>query len=541
MKHVSARVRQERIKLICIVLLVIGIVFRFVNLDRKVYWHDEAYTSMEVAGYSSTELVSNLFKGQEVRVADALKYQHLNRDRHVGQIIEAIGKGDPQHPPLYYILARFWMQSVGDSIAVMRSFSALLSLLLFPCIYWLCWELFASPLTGWVAVALVAISPLHLLYAQEAREYAFWTAVICFSSAALIRAMRSQRWYDWAMYTLSVIVALYTALFTVNVIFAHALYVLLNNEIYTLALTGFRLSRRTITYLVATASACVAFIPWIYILITYANVMRSTAGWVGTSLPLQTTFTVWIFNLSRIFFDADISLSDANRPWFYVFMLPIFLFELYAVYFVYQHAPKHAKIFILTLLVGSVLPLALPDLLFGGQRATVNRYLIAFFVALQLSVAYLLATHLASMNVSRRQMGKFLASILIVVGIISCTLSAQAKTWWNKSVSYDHPQIAQMINASDRPLLITDGFGANPSNVLSLSYLLNDKVRMILLPQVSESLIIPNFPRDRYSDVFLLNLPDGFRTPFEQRYNKKLMLVANPPYNEWGRLWKLEK
>lgn len=39
-------------------------------------------------------------------------------------------------------------------------------------------------------MALIAVSPFHVLYAQEAREYSLWTVTILLSSAALLRAMR---------------------------------------------------------------------------------------------------------------------------------------------------------------------------------------------------------------------------------------------------------------------------------------------------------------------------------------------------------------
>jgi uncharacterized membrane protein len=43
---------------------------------------------------------------------------------------------------------------------------------------WLRWELWRSPLTGWTAVMLVAVSPLHLATAQEARPYALLIVMI---------------------------------------------------------------------------------------------------------------------------------------------------------------------------------------------------------------------------------------------------------------------------------------------------------------------------------------------------------------------------
>ena len=37
--------------------------------------------------------------------------------------------------------------------------------------YWLCLELFESSVTAWLAVAIIAISPFQIVYAQEARPY----------------------------------------------------------------------------------------------------------------------------------------------------------------------------------------------------------------------------------------------------------------------------------------------------------------------------------------------------------------------------------
>ena len=64
-------------------------------------------------------------------------------------------------------------------MTAIRSLSALISLLIFPCIYWLCRELFNVPLSvPGVAIALMAISPIQLVYAQEAREYILWLVTI---------------------------------------------------------------------------------------------------------------------------------------------------------------------------------------------------------------------------------------------------------------------------------------------------------------------------------------------------------------------------
>ena len=200
------------LRLLIIVLLLLSVFFRFVNLGRKFYWKDEAFTSSRSA-YTKTELVEQIFQGNNIGIRDIQTYQHLNSEKSV---IDIKGLAVEEHilPPLYFVILRFWVQLFGDSVAVIRSLSVLISLLVFPCLYWLCLELFQSSLTGWVAIALIAVLPFHLLYAQEARPYILWILTILLSSATLLYAMRRKTGFSWTIYAVSLSLGLYSFLFT---------------------------------------------------------------------------------------------------------------------------------------------------------------------------------------------------------------------------------------------------------------------------------------------------------------------------------------
>lgn len=193
-----------------IVLLLLGIFFRFVNLDRKVYWHDETFTSIWISGYRPQEIIDQAFNGQVIDSKDLQKYQYPNPERTLIDTLKNLATEDPQHPPLYYLITRLWVQGFGNSVAVTRSVSAVISLLAFPCIYWLCLELFESPLVGWIAIALISVSPFHILYAQEAREYSLWIVTILLSCAALLRAIRLKTKLSWVIYAVTLVLGLYT-------------------------------------------------------------------------------------------------------------------------------------------------------------------------------------------------------------------------------------------------------------------------------------------------------------------------------------------
>ena len=111
-----------------ITLLVLGVFFRFVNLDRKVYWIDETYTSLRISGHTETEVIQQVFDGHVVNIKELQKYQQPNPEKGLISTINSLAVESPQHPPLYYVMARFWLQLWGTCRAVLRSLSALLSL-----------------------------------------------------------------------------------------------------------------------------------------------------------------------------------------------------------------------------------------------------------------------------------------------------------------------------------------------------------------------------------------------------------------------------
>ncbi len=93
--------------------------------------------------------------------------------------------------------------------------------------YWLCLELFNDKLTPWIATGLMAVSPFHLLYAQEARQYSLLTLMVLISSVTLLRAVRINNLSNWIAYTLTIIIGLYIHLFFILVPLGYSIYMLI--------------------------------------------------------------------------------------------------------------------------------------------------------------------------------------------------------------------------------------------------------------------------------------------------------------------------
>lgn len=88
------------------------------------------------------------------------------------------------HPPLYYHGLHYWMNWFGDSETSVRLPSALISLLNVGLIYVLGRRLF-NHRVGLLAAGLLAVSPLHIWFAQEARMSVFMTTILLLASILL--------------------------------------------------------------------------------------------------------------------------------------------------------------------------------------------------------------------------------------------------------------------------------------------------------------------------------------------------------------------
>lgn len=521
-----------------IILAILGIFFRFYHIDHKVYWNDEAMTSLRIAGYTEPELMQQVYNTGLIDVKTLLaNYQYPNPNRTLKDSMEAFAQ-HPEHSPLYYVMARFWVQLFGHSIAILRSLSAWISLLIFPCTYWLCRELFASTTVAWIALGIVAICPFHVLYAQEAREYSLWTVTILLSSAALLKAIRlgeksllikaegkppsklfpmlssnsqaSIAW--WVLYGITVALGLYAYPFSGFVSIGHGLYVTIIDQAQKLKII--------LAYFFASLLGFLLFSPWLWIVIQ--NFDKFINHTISRTNPSENLHLVWGLNLNRIFFDVNQGSSPLN-PLLYI---TLFL-AMYAIIVLCRTTPPKTWLFVLTLMGVTGLVLMVPDLLLGGRRSNNLRYAIPCIIGIQLAVSYLFSVKLNLTQKIDKQRWKSGIFALWFIGVVSCTVSSQVEVWWNKSYpkSRYNPPIAKLLNQVDRPLIISDEV---PGRILSLSHLLNPDTQLQLVAGSS----LPKLPFDH--DLFLYRSSEALQQRIQQAYPVKIELAY-----EKGWLWKV--
>ena len=102
---------------------------------------------------------------------------------------------ESNHPPLYFVLAHWWMQLFPPdgglaSVWAARALSVLFGALSIPAIYGLSFFAFRSQLVSQLTAAMMAVSPYGIYIAQEARQYTLAILWVIASLSCLAIATR---------------------------------------------------------------------------------------------------------------------------------------------------------------------------------------------------------------------------------------------------------------------------------------------------------------------------------------------------------------
>jgi Dolichyl-phosphate-mannose-protein mannosyltransferase len=451
--HAELRALGSAIRTAFIALAIVaGVGFRFYNLSAHGFWGDEGMTALHTAGYTAGDVVAALSQPQPAPAGVAQRFRTVGQ-RTVIDTVRALASEDPQHPPAYYVLARLWEGIAGSSVASLRLFSALCSLLLLPAMYWLCMELFSERRTAWTAVALAATSPFNVEYAQQAREYWLWMVLTLTASALLLRALRRRGAGWWIAYAAAMALGLYTHIFFGLVGVAHVAYV-----------AGIALRREPVKvapFLAALAAAAAVAVPWYLVLRAYA--LHS-----GTHpFPAQTLFAsayAWLVALGMPF--VDLEFISAH---YFLVVVAVVALEAVGLVLLIGRAPFAQWWFVLTL-GASALALQV-----GNSGLTdMPRYLVPAILASQIVVAWLLGSPF-------ERAGDVPAAAAIAVPALACLVlfdladdgvRAGRSVWWTNVYGEPLAPVARRIDAGQGRRLVV-GYPSDWEALMDLAAQLN--------------------------------------------------------------------
>jgi uncharacterized membrane protein len=507
---------QKGLKILLAIIIAIGVIVRFADLGEKVYTVDEIIGLLRLSGYTDEAFIEQVYVGKVLTAQEILSYQKPNPRKTLKDAINALST-NPEHPPLYYVTARFWMQMFNTPVGS-RTLAVIVGILILPCIYWLCLELFQSSVVGWMAVSLVAISPIHITLAQEARQYSFWTVATLVSSSLLLRTLRLQTLKSWGFYTLSLIFGIYCHLFFIWVIVTHGLYVWL--------IESLRFSQAVRRYLISVVLTFIGFLPWLWVILTQLSRTKQRTSWVSSyKATFLERLEFWLHNSSLIFVDFNQEV-DWTNPIPYITLLLL----SYATYYLCRHTSKRVWLFVLLLMSVTAISQVLPDMLFNGRRSMLYRYLLPSYLGIELAVAYLLAATSfgIAQQAKRRWIWRTIAVCVVSFGVLSSFLIAQAKDWDKGSGSLNL-DVASILNRSHQPLAIAD---ANYRILLSLVHLVNPSVEFQIFQSEDShkkqpTFTIPKLADRTNRDLFVYFSSKEFVAATEKVYGVPLEVVVD--------------
>ncbi|MDI7274614.1 MAG: glycosyltransferase family 39 protein [Anaerolineae bacterium] len=254
--------RRARMSAVLGGTVLLAFLLRTVGLDIQGYWYDEG---------------SSVFLARQ----------------GLAQIV--LGKFD--HPPLYHLLLALWVRLVGTAEFATRYFSV-------------CWGVLVVLLGGALirlligrraaalAALLLAVSPVEVWYAQEARMYALVSALSLGSSVCLVRVMQGRGGkHLWALYAFANVAAVYTHYCAVLALLAQSAWVLL----HVLQQRNLRLVR---PWIAAHAALALALLPWLPVALMYRRAAASTY-WPG-----RLTWQYVVREAALGFAGADLTISE---------------------------------------------------------------------------------------------------------------------------------------------------------------------------------------------------------------------------------------
>lgn len=491
-----------------VVVILLGIALRWTHLDTKVYWVDEVHTSTRIAGYTRNDVQHQIFDQDIIRVESLRAYQVPAHDQPLSVTWQAL-KQHPEHPPLYFLLGRLWLQgwlSISEDWVVgLRSLAALLSLAVLPALYWLCQELFVMQETRWMAIAIFSISPLHILYGQEARQYSLFTLATVLASAAFLRAVRRDRPLDWVGYAVMLVIGFYSHLLFGLVAIAHGVYLL------AIRAPGKSLLR----YCMSVGVGLLCFLPWLRVLILYLTQVERAVDATQRGVDFGYLMNVWMRSLSRVFFSTD--LGTANL--LFVALLG------YALYRLWRDTPQSTWVFVVLLIGVPALPLMLADGMTGGISSTRIRYLVPSYVGIQLAIAHVLTYPLVANHffplpfIRSRQFWGGLVAVVMGGMVVASVIDAGRGVSWTKSdKGAYYPAIAMAINEGHNPVVVSD---SSPTYVLALGRLLNDDVSLNLVTRPNAIAQL-----ERFDDIFIFDPSPRLHRVLERRFGYPLGTVV---------------
>jgi len=206
-----------------VIILIIGFIIRLINVNQSL-WLDEAIAVQAVSKYGFWDLIA--------------RYAPYDFN-----------------PPLYYLILHLWLKIFPANEFFIRLPSIIFGLCAIIFTYKISLLIFKNKKIGILAAALLATSPLHIYYSQEARMYSLATFLTCGVMYYFIKLIRSKNSLFIIHYSLFIILMLYSHYLTWLILPVQALSFLM--------MRGWKHKKLIRNFLISQSLNLLFIMPWL--------------------------------------------------------------------------------------------------------------------------------------------------------------------------------------------------------------------------------------------------------------------------------------
>jgi len=255
-----AKNKNKVVAVILFLIIALGAIIRFsVSIKERDFWYDEAFTGILLKAPFS-EMNQMIF--------------------------------DDVHPPLYYWLAKPWAAIFNYSPIGIRSFSAVLGLILIFSVFWIVKEMVGRNRAGLLAAIIASFSPFAIQYSQEARMYMLFALLMLWATFFFYKALVFGKRKDWIWWGILGGLSFYThylslfffVIFYLTFVFYQKFFL---KEKFLKSLLGKK------NFWLGTGIIFLFFLSWIKVFISH--MMKGNLGWIDVSYLSDLPKTIQIF------------------------------------------------------------------------------------------------------------------------------------------------------------------------------------------------------------------------------------------------------
>lgn len=240
-EHSSSSMPLVHLTLLCLILLIASWL-RLYQLDFQSFWLDEILTILTITkgeGYSKLLWI--------------LKYED-------------------QHPPLYFVLLKAWLDVFGYTDFNSRLLSALIGIAGVLSTY-LLGHVIGGKRLGLIAAFLIAINPHHIYYSQEVRNYILLYFFAALSFYACFRLIKQVSYVNAIIFSFLALGLLHTHYYSLFIFFSEVVLLVMVG-VYSIYQRAFK---QLVVFGFSGLLILIGYLPWIGAL---RNLTGITSFWI---------------------------------------------------------------------------------------------------------------------------------------------------------------------------------------------------------------------------------------------------------------------